>query len=134
MAFFNLGISIPMCKRFGIIGCATGTAVGIILANVIIMNIYYHKKLGLNMIRFWKNIFKILPAEIIPVLFGIFILKAVKIDALSEFLIFGVLYVLVFCASVWLFAMNSFEKKLIKEPIGRVFKKLFRKGVKNNAS
>ena len=109
-------------------------AIGIILANVIIMNIYYHKKLGLNMIRFWKSIFKILPAEIIPVLFGVFILKVVKVDTLSEFLVFGVLYVLVFIVSVWLLAMNSFEKKLIKEPIGRVLKKLFRKGVKNNAS
>ena len=134
MAFFNLGISIPLCKHFGIIGCAVGTGIGIILANVIIMNIYYHKNLGLNMIRFWKSILKILPAEIIPVLFGVFVLKVVKIDALSEFLVFGVLYVLVFVASVWLLAMNNFEKNLIKEPVSRICKKLFRKGVKNNAS
>ena len=66
--------------------------------------------------------------------FGVFILKVVKVDTLSEFLVFGVLYVLVFIVSVWLLAMNSFEKKLIKEPIGRVLKKLFRKGEKNNAS
>lgn len=131
MAFFNLGISIPLCKYFGIVGCAVGTAIGIILANVIIMNIYYHKKLGLNMIRFWKSIFKIIPSEIIPVLFGVFILKVVKIDTLSEFLVFGVLYVLVFFTSVWFLGMNSFEKNLIKEPVSRICKKLFRKDVKN---
>ncbi len=130
MAFFNLGISIPLCKRFGIIGCAIGTAIGITLANIIIMNIYYHKKLGLNMISFWKNIFQILPSEIIPVLFGIIILKVVKIDTLPKFLIFGALYVLGFFASVWFFGMNNFEKKLIKEPVSRIYKKLFRKDVK----
>ena len=131
MAFFNLGISIPLCKHFGIIGCAIGTSIGIILANVIIMNIYYHKKLGLNMLRFWKSIAKILPSEIIPILFGFFILKVIRIDTLPEFLIFGVLYVLVFFASVWFLGMNNSEKKLIKVPVGRIYKQLSRKDVKN---
>ncbi len=131
MAFFNLGISIPLCKHFGIIGCAIGTAIGIILANVITMNIYYHKKLGLNMIRFWKSILSILPSEIIPVLFGIFILKVVKVDTLPKFLLFGVLYVLVFSASVWFLSMNNSERSLIKEPATRIFKRLFRKDVKS---
>lgn len=131
MAFLNLGISIPLCKYFGIIGCAIGTAIGITLANVIIMNIYYHKKLGLNMLRFWKSIAKILPSEIIPVLFGIFVLKVVKIDTLPEFLIFGILYVLVFFASVWFLGMNNSEKNLIKEPVSKIYKKLFRKDIKS---
>ena len=130
MAFLNLGISIPLCKYFGIIGSAVGTAIGIILSNVIIMNIYYHKKLGLNMIMFWKSILRILPSEIIPVLFGVFILKVVKVESLSEFLLFGVLYVLVFSASVWFLGMNNFEKNLIKKPVSRICKKLFRKDVK----
>ncbi len=130
MAFLNFGISIPLCKQFGIIGCAIGTAVGITLANVIIMNIYYHKKIGLNMFRFWKNILSILPSEILPVLFGVFILKVVKIDTLTEFLIFGVLYVLVFSVSVWFLGMNNSERNLIKEPATRIFKKLFKKDVK----
>jgi len=130
MAFLNLMISIPLCKSFGAIGCAIGTAIGIVLANVIIMNIYYHKKLGLNMIRFWKSIFRILPSEIIPVLFGVILLKVVKVDKPWEFLVFGALYVLVFFASVWFLGMNDFEKNLIKEPVSRICKKFFGKRVK----
>ena len=95
------------------------------------MNIYYHKKLGLDMIRFWKSILSILPSEILPVLFGIFILKVVKVDTLPEFLIFGVLYVLVFSASVWFISMNESEKSMIKDPATRIIKRLFRKDVKN---
>ena len=131
MAFSNLGISIPLCKYFGIIGCAIGTSVGIVLANVLIMNIYYHKKLGLNMFRFWKSILSILPSEIIPVLFGVFILKFVKVDTLPEFLLFGILYVIVFFVSVWFLGMNNYERDLIKKPVTQIFKKLLRKGVKN---
>lgn len=131
MAFFNLGISIPLCKYFGIIGSAVGTAIGIFLANVLIMNIYYHKKIGLDMFRFWKSILSILPSEIIPILFGVFILKVIKVNTLPEFLVFGVLYVLVFAVSVWFLGMNDSEKNLIKVPISRISKKLFRKDVKN---
>lgn len=131
MAFLNLFISIPLCKHFGIIGCAMGTAIGIILANVIIMNIYYHKRLGLDMIKFWKSIFKILPSEIIPVLFGIFILKVITVDTISEFLIFGLLYVIVFFVSVWCLGMNNSEKDLITKPVRRISKSLFRKDVRN---
>ena len=131
MAFINLGMSIPLCKHFGIIGCAIGTSISMIFANILLMNWYYHKKLGLNMIRFWKNIIRILPSEIIPVLFGIFIIKVVEVDTLYKFLIFGALYVLVFSASVWFLGMNNFEKNLIKEPISRIYKNLFRKDVKS---
>jgi len=131
MAFLNLAISIPLCKYFGIIGSAIGTSIGITISNVIIMNIYYHKKLGLNMIRFWKSIFRILPAEIVPILFGVFVLRVVKVNSLSKFLIFGLLYVGIFAISIWFFGMNKFEKELIKEPANRIFNKLFRKDVKS---
>ena len=131
MAFLNLGISIPLCKHFGIIGCAIGTAIGITIANIIIMNIYYHKKLGLNMVMFWKSIIRILPSEIIPVLFGVIILKVVKLDTIWEFLAFGALYLLVFVVSVWLLGMNNFEKNLIKAPMSRICKKFFGKRVKS---
>ena len=131
MAFVNLAISIPWCKHFGIIGCAIGTSIGIVLSNIVIMNIYYHKKLGLNMIMFWKSIFRILPSEIIPIIFGIIILKVVKIGSLWEFFVLGGLYVLIFSISVWFLGMNSFEKNLIKEPISRICKRLFRKDVKS---
>ena len=83
------------------------------------------------MLRFWGNILKILPSEIIPVLFGVFILKAIKVDSLPEFLVFGVLYVLIFSLSVWFLGMDNSEKDLIKKPAKRIFKKLLRKDVKN---
>ena len=130
MAIFNLGISIPLCKYFGIIGCALGTGVSMVFSNILLMNWYYHKKLGLNMFRFWKSIIRILPAEIIPVLFGVFIYKVINIDSLPEFFVFGILYVLVFISSIWVFGMNDFEKDLIKKPSIRIFKRLFRKDVK----
>ena len=84
------------------------------------------------MLRFWKSIAKILPSEIIPILFGIFIIKVIKIDALPEFLIFGVLYVLVFFVFVWFFGMNNYEKNLIKVPVSRIYKQLFGKDIKIN--
>ena len=56
IAIASLGLSIPLAKFYGGIGCASGTAGALILGQVIIMNIYYHKNQKLDMIRFWKEI------------------------------------------------------------------------------
>lgn len=58
MALINLGLSIILCKRFGAVGSAIGTAISLIVANGLVMNIYYHKKCNIDIITFWKNILK----------------------------------------------------------------------------
>lgn len=122
MAFLNLGISIPLCKYFGVVGSAAGTSIGIIIANIIIMNWYYHAKLGLDMKLFWKGIAKLLPAEILPVLFGIAVWKVIGITSVARFLGFGVLYVIIFGISMWFLGMNDYEKSLLSGPIKKILK------------
>ena len=60
IAILNIAMSIPLTKMYGGIGTAIGTAVSLILGQGIILNIYYHKKVGINMIEFWKNILRMM--------------------------------------------------------------------------
>ena len=114
MALCNLAITIVLCQRYGAVGAAFGTSVSIFLANGILMNIYYRSKIGLDIKRFWKNIFHML-AGIIPALsFGVVIRLKGTIDNLVEFLIYVALYTVVYCASCWSFSMNTEEKNLVK--------------------
>lgn len=124
MAFLNLGISIPLCKFFGVIGSAAGTSLGIVFANIIIMNWYYHTRLGLDMIRFWKGIMKLLPAEVIPVIVGFTFWKFIGITSPTRFICLGLCYVIVFVGSMWFFGMNESEKELFAGPIRRMLHKL----------
>lgn len=56
MAIGNLAISIWLCRYLGAIGCAIGTAIAVALANGLVMNIFYQRRLNIDVTVFWKNI------------------------------------------------------------------------------
>lgn len=123
VAILNLLISIPLCKKYGILGSAFGTTLGITIGHVIIMNWFYHRRLGLEIPRFWINIFKLLPGLILPVAFGVVCAKIIVIDNAVKFLVCGFVYVAIYGASMWIFAMNESERELISKPIRKMFKR-----------
>lgn len=58
MAVFNLIVTMVGVQKIGAIAACIGTAIGLIGANIIAMNIYYYKVLNLNIFRIFKNILK----------------------------------------------------------------------------
>lgn len=122
IAIANIFISIPLIGRFGPVGAAAGTALALMCGNTLFMNWYYHKKIRLNIIAFWSSISSFIPALIIPAVFGIFIHVFVNFSSFSVLAIWVVLYTLSYCISMWFFGMNNEEKKMIREPIRRVFR------------
>lgn len=120
IAMVNLGVSIPLIKLYGGIGAAIGTAGALIIGNVMIMNIYYHTVIGLNMKKFWKEIFSLLKALILPLLLGAYINLTFDLNNIYNFVLFGLLYVIVFSVSMWFLGMNKDEKKIIGEPLKKL--------------
>lgn len=129
MAIINLVASIFLCKLYGPIGCALGTAISLLVANGLIMNIYYYKKCGLDIPQYWKNIFKMSLGLLPPVGFGIITSFVWKADSFLLMLLQIVIYSVIFSLSMWFIGMNSFEKQLISKPILSLFKK---RGQKND--
>lgn len=114
MAIINLVASIILGKAYGAIGCAIGTAISVLVANGLVINIYYYKKCNLNVIEFWKNILCISLGLIIPCVIGILMLKFVEFSSIWLLLGVIIVYACIYCASMWLFGMNKKEKELIK--------------------
>lgn len=114
IAIFNVIISIPLAKKHGDIGAAIGTAIGLTIGNVFIMNWYYHAKVGLDMSFFWKNILQatkgMLPAALLSFLF----LKT-ETENLSTFILKSAAILVVYIFFVWHFSFNEYEKKLLKK-------------------
>ena len=123
IAVLNVVISIPLCKKYGGFGCALGTALSLIIGNGLIMNIYYQKKCNLNIIYFWKNIFKFVPALILPIICGILINKFIDLNNTLNLILFIGTYSLVYLISMWLLGLNTYEKDLVKKPLNKIFKK-----------
>ena len=120
MALLNVVISIVLCNWFGVLGTAAGTAISLIIANIIIMNIFYHKKCRIDMIYFWKSIFLMSKGLIAPIIIGIAMNYFIQDTGFAVFAVKVVIYGVVYCASMWLFGMNSEEKALVRGPLGKI--------------
>lgn len=114
IAVGNVTISIPLIKIFGSVGAAIGTAISLFFGNIIFMNWYYHKKIKLDMIYFWKQIFRFLPALILPTILGVLIYRHILIAGWSKLFIWAFVYSLIYSFAMWFFGMNSYEKNIIK--------------------
>lgn len=124
IAISNIFVSIPCIKMWGAEGAAIGTALTLTLGNGLFMNWYYHNKIGLNIIYFWKQIGKFVPALLLPAFIGILIMKYAPINGAISIGLAGIVYVIVFCASMWFFGMNIEEKQMIAGPMTKIGKKL----------
>ena len=122
MSVFNIIISYFLAKSYGPRGAAFGTALALIICNIILINIYYHKVIGINVIKFWKNIFKMTIPFLIPIIWVILIMSLVNINGILGFIIYGSLYTIMYFIVAYFITMNTYEKNIIN----KIFKKLKR--------
>lgn len=115
MALLNVILTVWLCQVYGIVGAAVGAAASLLIANGIIMNIYYHKEIGLDIIKYWKNVLRISLGIIPPSIYGILIMKRVENLGYFGLVKFGIPYVLIFVVSVWFLSFNKYEKDLVKD-------------------
>lgn len=114
LSFINVIASIFLVKNFKCIGAAVSTSSTVLLCEVI-MSVYYHKKLNLNMLAFWKNILiKAIPS-IIVFAFGLLVNILINSTNILVFLIQILIYTLIYCIIMFRFNMNEEEKNLLKE-------------------
>lgn len=124
MAIINVLVSIPLAKRFGPPGAALGTTISLVVGNGIIMNLYYARKLGLDIGGFWKSIGALSLGMGAPAILGFCILKFWHFRSIWQFLAGIVLYTAVYCASMWLVGMNQEEKQLVGRPLQKIVRRL----------
>ena len=120
MAVINLGLSIVLCQKYGAAGSAFGTAISLIVANGIIINIYYNHKCNIDIPFFWKNILRQALGMIAPIIVGIILINSITIDSVIKFLVCTGVYTFVYSLSMWLIGMNEYEKELIIKPIKKI--------------
>lgn len=123
IAIANVFISIPLIKIMGPAGAALGTAISLIVGNIFFMNWYYQKRIGLDMIYFWKQILSFIPALIAPCIVGVLLMKCANITGLVKLGLYAVVYATVYALSMYFLGMNNDEKTLIMGPIKKIIHK-----------
>lgn len=119
MAVVNALVSIPLARRFGCVGSAMGTAISLVLANGLIMNVFYHRALKIDMLYFWKEIGKTLPGFVIPLLTGALIMRYITFTSLTQYLLCVAAFAVVYCLSVYRFSCNREERAQVVSLMGR---------------
>ena len=120
MAIGNVLISIPLAGRFGAVGAAMGTAFSLIICNGLIMNIFYHRVLKIDMKYFWKEIFKTFKGLVIPIITAIIIMRCVPFKNMGVFFISICIFIVMYCASVIALSCNKDEKNMLLGMIGKI--------------
>ena len=107
----NAIITIAGMKRFGYYAAAAGTATSFILGSLVVMNIYYTKKLSFNMLKIYGGIFKNIWLCLL-LAGGALAFAAHRINGgwLQLIICIGVFSV-VYGATLLLFGLNREEKK-----------------------
>lgn len=120
IAILNVIGTYILVHTHGIIGAAVMTGAANIIGQGFIMNWYYWKRVGLDIPRFWKSILQI---EWIPVCMCIVTILISKVIDFYNLIIMCagiVVYTVVYCLLVWIFAMNDYERNLVRIPLEKI--------------
>lgn len=126
IALCSLGISIPLAKVYGGIGCAVGTALALIAGQIIAMNIYYYKRIHIDIPVFWKEIMRM---SVIPLLLGagcMLVLEHIFINTVFMLTVSIFFFIVVYLPLFWLIGMNQYERNLFGVPVKQLLVRIRR--------
>lgn len=119
VACVNVVCSIFLIRIWGVVGTAMGTLFAILVGNGLFMNIYYHKRIGLNVLKFWKEMLKAVPYCGLAVLIGLGILQFLKLDCWFNLLLFIGLYAVIYCLLLFALGLTKEERTMISQKLKR---------------
>lgn len=111
-----------LAPNYGALAAAVGVFLSFTIAHNVLIDIFYHKKVGVNMLQFFKNCHvKILPVFILCGGLGFALQNYASTPSFSLFLIKGIIWFAISSAILWFLALNREEKKMVRDTI-KIFK------------
>lgn len=124
IAILNVGLTFWWVEKYGIIGAAMATCVAYVIGNILIINWYYYKKIGIDIPVFWKNILHMCPVMFVMGVAGWLVLDRLCVDNWFVFFALAAVYTIIYWILAYLFMMNDYEKSFVKAPVSKIFARL----------
>lgn len=118
-AVFNVLISIPLAKQYGVYGCALGSVIGITL-NTIIINFYF-ANIGLEMKRYYKEVGILFIPMLLLLAVGGGAKWMINPHSVLGIVLFAVLFTAMYIVVMFMF-MRPGERKLLTDPFKRIMR------------
>ena len=119
IAIINIIVTIPLALKFGGYGAAISTAVSVIVGHIIIMNIYYHRKVGIDITYFWKQLSPLLIVFLISLVLGYVVNLLLVNDTILIYILKITIFIIIYFALMWFIGLNKYEKELIQNVINK---------------
>ncbi len=123
ISVFALLFEIVLSKRWGGIGCAVAISGALLLGQGFLMNIYYYKCQHLDILVFWKEIFKMTIVPTMIVILFILLLKGVSINSWLSFMEYVALFAVAYIPCFFFISMNQSERDILITPVKRLVKR-----------
>ena len=121
IAVLNICLSIPLAKAYGGVGAAIGTAVANIIGQITIMNIYYWKKVDIDIPTYWKRFITfMLPWGLFSA--GVYFVVSKITFRFITIIIAIIIYTLIYLVYAYLF-MNNEEKTYVQKFIKKILRR-----------
>ena len=124
IAALNVVLTFWWVEHYGIIGAAMATCLAYVIGNILIINWYYHRKIGIDIPLFWKNILQMSPVMLVMGMSAWFVLDFLQVDSWPIFFGAAVVYSVVYFALAYWFMTNQYERDIIRVPVKQVLRKL----------
>jgi O-antigen/teichoic acid export membrane protein len=113
----NLGLSIWLVQRYGILGVALGTAIPLLVTRLTIMPLYLCKIMRLSVRRLFKSIFPVASVAALAQIPLAYAISTVDIHSYWQILIWGAGYYLPLLAFFYLVMLTREERELFMEAL-----------------
>ena len=129
-AILNVIITIFLIKVMGYLGAAIGTAISMLIGNLILLNTYYKKKIKINIFRMYKEIFYgILPSAILGLLVAM-PLKLLIHGNWARVIVLGIVFVLCYVFTLMKWGLKEDEQKIVNSFVTKFKNRLKMKNAK----
>lgn len=127
IAILSLILSTLLAPRYGAMGCAVATALALFVGQIVAMNIYYYRRVAINIPKFWLEISKMSIVPVALLLVGLYLLRGVALDSVRSFVVAAIIFSVVYIPLFWLFSMNRYERELLSRPVRMLSAKLLKR-------
>lgn len=116
---FNLIMTVIGTQLVGYYAAAIGTGLSVVFGSVIMMNIYYHNKIGFKVFKFYIDVFRrIIICIIVPSVIVTLIASVCPVSWIYLLLEIGV-FILIYFVLLWCYGLNAQEKAMVWQKRGK---------------
>lgn len=107
----------------GIVGASVLTMLGMTVGHGVVINWYFHRRIGLDIIRFFRELIRgIFPVAIACGALMYLLTIYFPVNTWVMFVVNGTIFTLVYFIGIWFFGSNQYERNLLIKPVNRIIK------------